>query len=252
MHSPVDEKRFDDARSVCIGCGYQLIGLSLGAECPECGLSVARSILRDNAWTNIRWLREFSFGAVGLIATLVLLMVSILLGTSSHEILTRAGNACRPIALAAASGFGITLAWRYPWDVDAHRWRIFRRCLFVSVCVVPATIIDSLTVHSLRICSDIIVLHLVVEFSLVFLYLQFVATRLYEYPLMVACRVWIIAIILLVGLPVVVAGTSTGAAWHDQDGIYRFLMVIPCVAFGIAILAQQVIAAREAMELASR
>ena len=37
---------------------------------------------------------------IGVGATLALLMASILLGTSTHEIVTRAGDACRPIGLA--------------------------------------------------------------------------------------------------------------------------------------------------------
>ena len=66
-----------------------------------------------------------------------------------------------------------------------------------------------------------ILIFLAFQGSLVFVYLQFVAMRLYEYPLMLACRIWVGVMIIFIALPLIVAWTSSGAGWHDEDGLFR-------------------------------
>ena len=60
----------DPAAVVCMGCDYDLRGLPRSANCPECGLPVARSG-RANQWlwhAPPRWLASLSRGAVLVLA----------------------------------------------------------------------------------------------------------------------------------------------------------------------------------------
>lgn len=49
----------------CIGCAYNLRGLAVSANCPECGSPVNRSIHGDSLWhSDSRWLRMLRWGTL--------------------------------------------------------------------------------------------------------------------------------------------------------------------------------------------
>jgi hypothetical protein len=73
----------------CVGCNYNLRGLTSGGRCPECAMSIAQSItIQETRWSEIpdplwradsRWVRKLMQGACAAMAAISLRAVVVLL-----------------------------------------------------------------------------------------------------------------------------------------------------------------------------
>jgi hypothetical protein len=66
---------------MCVGCGYELAGLSPHGECPECGTPIARSLRGDLlAYAPAEYLAKLHRGAAIVVVTILVMVVFFVLG----------------------------------------------------------------------------------------------------------------------------------------------------------------------------
>jgi len=109
----------------CVGCGYELVGLAEDALCPECGLSIGRSISGDHLLASskehrqklARGVRLAMLGAWAGWVSLTLLSLYALVAHSGDPVAT--GAMAVPVAIAMAITFLASgVGWRVLTTAD--------------------------------------------------------------------------------------------------------------------------------------
>ncbi len=141
-----------DSDLLCRTCGYNLRGLSLRGECPECRTPVHRALHGDRlSYSDPRWVRMLARGMWLLNAALgcsVVLIVLLLLVQPLRE------HAWLPTSLALAlGGIAVAGAWlvtqRDPADTERDPPVTWRRTLRVAIiAAVALEAFDDVLAHS--------------------------------------------------------------------------------------------------------
>lgn len=93
----------------CVGCGYNLRGLSATGKCPECGRPAGafKASRYDDGISNapLSWLRSFAFGSNLLLASYIGMVLMLGLGIFTNDPLVMYGR------MAAAVAWGVAVFW---------------------------------------------------------------------------------------------------------------------------------------------
>jgi len=245
-----------DDLSACIGCGYNLRGLSPRGNCPECGMAIARSACRDDAWCDRQWLRRLRAAVVLLLAAVGLsaARAAIAYFTSASSLpppLERGKAILIPLALLACAGAGWLLAARVPWAafLDTTRWhrRVMRGFACAGALLALAALVP-LPAPAARAVTILAVATGAFGGGVTLSYLADVAERLFEPGLAKASHFTLGSLTTAVLLPLL----AFGLLQAKDPAATIPVLVITTLAGGIgvmlliAVLAEFLILIREA------